>query len=163
MNLLKLSRFVQLISTGLVAGILFGDRWSTSPVRVELPAEAFIQFQQGLHLNMVPLMPILLVLAVLSGILSLWLLRRDSRTWQFRLTLLATLCIAAVLIQTRIIHAPINNELMTWQAATPPPDLREIWSRWEYSHTIRTFVSLLGFAALALVFTSSKLETPNRE
>jgi uncharacterized membrane protein len=151
MNLLKLLRFLQLISTGLVAGVLFGDRWSASSVRANLPLDCFIQLQQGVHLNMVPLMPIMMGVAILSGIVSLWVLRRDYPSWQFRLTLLATLCLIAVLVQTRIINVPINNELMTWQASQPPRDLRQIWARWEYSHTIRTIVSLVGFAALALI------------
>jgi hypothetical protein len=39
-------RFVTLLSTGLLAGILFGDRMGASLARPELSPSSFVTFQQ---------------------------------------------------------------------------------------------------------------------
>jgi hypothetical protein len=59
MRSIQAAQFVHLLSTGVLTGILFGDRWGVSSVRTQLPASCFVEFQQGLHVNFVPLMPIL--------------------------------------------------------------------------------------------------------
>src|SRR5215207_5332344 len=103
MTLLNICRFINLLSTGLLTGILFGDRWGTTPVRPTLPASCFTQFQQGLHMNYVPLMPMLLSISILSGLLSMFFLRRSYKSKEFLFTAIGTLCIAGVLILTRIV------------------------------------------------------------
>ncbi|GEM_PF-757942 len=145
MNLLNLSRFINLLSTGLLTGILFGDRWGTTPVRPTLSASCFTQFQQGLHLNYVPLMPILMGISILSGVTASLLLRRFFKSRDFLFTAAGTLCIAGVFILTLIVNVPINNALMTWQITAPPPDWQELWRPWEQSHTVRTVVAVAGF------------------
>jgi hypothetical protein len=34
---------------------------------------------------------------------------------------------------------------MTWNIASPPPDMRVIWARWESAHLIRTVISIVTF------------------
>jgi predicted DNA repair protein MutK len=67
MTVVGVARFVAVLSTGLVAGILFGDRMGATFARPALPASSFVTFQQVLHLRFVPVMPILrTALAVLG-------------------------------------------------------------------------------------------------
>ena len=153
MNLLHIFRFTHLLSTGLLTGILFGDRWGTTPIRPTLPASCFTQFQQGLHVNYVPLMPILMIVSILSGLISMVLLRRSYKNKDFILTAIGTLCIVAVFVLTRIVNVPINNELMTWQISAPPQNWLQIWMPWEQAHTVRTVISIVGFVCLLIAVT----------
>ncbi|MDX6611450.1 MAG: hypothetical protein QOD75_636 [Blastocatellia bacterium] len=104
-------------------------------------------------------MPVLLGLSLLSGVISLILLRRESRTRLFILTALATLCVLAVIVLTRLVNVPINDALMTWSATAPPPNLAELWTPGEKVHTIRTILSLVGFACLVFPATTRPLRT----
>lgn len=147
-------RFLQLLSTGLFTGILFGDRMGVTPIRPKLPPSSFILFQQELHLTFVWLMPVLLVVSLMSGAITLLLLRRDYKSSHFIFTAIATLCVLAVIVMTRLVNVPVNEALMTWSRTTPPQNLMELWAPWEKAHTIRTVVSLIGFASLVFAATT---------
>ena len=157
--LLNISRFFQLFTTGLFAGLLFGDRVGVTPIRPKLPASSFILFQQEIHLTFSKVMPVLLGVSLLSGVISLILLRRESRTSMFIFSALATLCVLAVIVMTRLVNVPINEALMTWSATAPPPNWQELWAPWERVHTIRTVVSLIAFACLVFPATNRPLRT----
>jgi uncharacterized membrane protein len=147
--LLTITRFLQLLFMGLYTGLLFGDRIGVSPIRPKLPAASFVLYQQQLHLVFGRLMPVLLIGSLLAGIVSLVLQRPNYRNTQFFFTVIALLCNAAVMILTVLINVPVNQTLMTWQVSSPPENVMQLWAPWEGSHTIRTVIALLGFAALA--------------
>jgi uncharacterized membrane protein len=151
--LLNLGRFFQLLLMGLYTGLLFGDRVGVTPIRPKLPAAAFVLFQQELHLRFGKVMPVLLAGSLLAGVISLVLLRRNYKSREFIFTTIATLCTVCVVILTRLINVPINETLMTWQAASPPENVMQLWAPWEGSHTIRTFIAVIGFASLAYATT----------
>ena len=147
---LNVFRFLQLLTTGLYTGLLFADRIGVTPIRPQLTPSAFVQYQQQLHLRFVVLMPILLITSLGSGVISVLLLRRDYRSRSFALTIIATVATLVVIVLTRLVNVPINEVLMTWQVAAPPPNVMELWSPWEQTHTIRTIISLFGFGSLIL-------------
>ena len=157
--LLNISQFLQLLTTGLFTGIFFGDRLGVTPIRPKLPASSFILFQQELHLTFGRLMPVLIIGSLLSGAVSLVLLRRDYKSSQFIFTAIATLCVLAVIVMTRLVNVPVNEALMTWRVAAPPQNLMELWAPWERVHTIRTVVSMIGFVCLAFVATTRHSNT----
>jgi uncharacterized membrane protein len=152
--LLNISRFLQLVTTGLFTGIFFGDRMGVTPIRPKLPAGSFILFQQELHLTFVKLMPVLIVVSLLSGVITLVLLKRDYKSSQFIFTAIAMLCVLAVIILTRLVNVPINEALMTWRINAPPQNLNELWAPWEKAHTIRTVVSMIAFVCLVFAATT---------
>jgi uncharacterized membrane protein len=147
--LLTISRFFQLLLTGLYTGLLFADRIGVTPIRPKLPAAAFVLYQQELHSRFGKLMPVLLAGSLLAGVVSLVLMRRDFQSKTFIFTAIATICTVGVIILTRLINVPINETLMTWQVASPPENVMQLWAPWEGSHTIRTVIAVLGFASLA--------------
>ena len=147
---LNLFRFLQLLTTGLFTGLLFADRIGTTPIRPQLAASSFVLFQQQLHLRFGILMPILLSASLLSGLISLILMRRDCRTKTFIFTAIAVLCTLFVIVITRLVNVPVNEALMTWSTTSPPPNVMELWSPWEQAHTIRTFIAVIGFSSLIL-------------
>ena len=65
-------------------------------------------------------------------------------------------------IDRTLVNVPINDALMTWQASAPPADLREIWSRWEQAHTIRTIVSVVALVSSALAATVFSAQSDRR-
>ena len=153
---LNIFRFLQLLTAGLYTGLLFADRIGVTPIRPQLSASSFVLFQQQLHIRFVILMPILIFTSLLSGIISLVLLRRELRTKTFVLTAVATLATLIVFALTRAVNVPVNEALMTWQASSPPPNVMELWSPWEQTHTIRTIISLLGFSSLIVAVLSAR-------
>lgn len=159
---LNLFRFLQLLTAGLYTGLLFADRIGVTPVRPQLPASAFVLYQQQLHIRFAILMPILLVVSLLSGLVSLFLLRRDYRNKPFIFTTLATLATLFVIVLTRLVNVPINEALMTWQVSSPPANVMELWAPWEQAHTVRTIVSLLGFSSLILAGLNRRHQTPRQ-
>lgn len=141
-------RFVALLSTGLLAGILFGDRMGASFVRPTLPSSCFVQFQQGLHGHFVPMLPFLMSIAILASLKWLILARSRSKGVGLALLGLATLGLASAFVLTLTVNVPINQQLMTWSPAAPPPDVMEIWRTWERAHTGRTV--LIGVRSRAV-------------
>ena len=154
--LLTITRFLQLVFMGLYTGILFGDRVGVTPIRPKMPAASFVLYQQQLHLVFGKLMPVLLFGSLLAGIVSLVLQRRNYRNMEYLLTVIAILCNAAVMILTVLINVPVNQTLMTWQVSTPPENVMQLWAPWEGSHTIRTVIAVLGFAALAYAYAHKR-------
>jgi len=152
--LLNLVRFFQLLLMGLYAGLLFGDRVGVTPIRPKLPAAAFVLYQQQLHLRFGKVMPVLLAGSLLAGVISLALLRRNYKDREFIFTVIATVCTVCVVILTRLINAPINETLMTWQVSSPPENVMQLWAPWEGSQTIRTVIAVIGFASLAYATTT---------
>ncbi len=137
-------RSLALVSTGILAGIFFGDWMGASPVRPTLSASCFVQFQQGLHRRFKVLMPIVIFTSILTNAVAAWLTwGPNSRTaFCFGLSALAVL---AILVMTRIVNIPINEVLMTWTVENPPGDWWQTWRPWERTHTVRTLLAVLTF------------------
>jgi uncharacterized membrane protein len=149
-------RFAAVFSTGLLAGIFLGDRMGASFARPALPPSSFVRFQQIQHVHFVKMMPILMGIAILSNVAWLVLIRSRVGSWGFSFLVLATLAYVSVAVLTRTVNVPINDLLMTWNASSPPPNVLEIWTRWERVHTIRTCVAVAGFAFELLAFGASQ-------
>lgn len=155
MRALPAIRFVAVFSTGLLAGILFGDRMGASFARPALSPSGFVTFQQTQHMHFVRMMPVLMGIAVLSSMAWLVLIRSRLRTAGFLFVALATASLVAIAILTRTVNVPINLQLMTWSASSPPLDMMQIWARWEQVHTVRTVMAMLGFACALFAFGAS--------
>lgn len=141
MTALTVARVATVVSTGLFAGILLGDRAGATYARPRLTPSGFVQFQQIVHANFVRMMPVLILAAILAGLVWLLSIRRRWRGAEFWLVAAATAAVLLCAILTRAVNVPINEQLMTWSVSTPPPDLRERWAPWERVHTIRTIAA----------------------
>ena len=124
--------------------------------RPALSPSSFVTFQQIQHVHFARMMPILIGTALLSS-LAWWILSRPRiGSAEFAFLALGTLASISVIVVTRTVNVPINNQLMTWNASSPPMDVREIWARWEQMHTVRTLLALLGFVSELGAFGASK-------
>lgn len=156
MNVSAMVRVVAVFSTGLVAGIFLGDRMGASFARPALPRSSFVTFQQVQHAHFVKMMPVLLGIAILSSLAWLVLIRSQFGSASFTFLALATLATISVAVLTRAVNVPINEQLMTWNASSPPPNVMAIWARWEQAHTVRTCVAGVGFFCELLAFSTAR-------
>ena len=151
-----LARLVAVFSAGLIAGILLGDRMGASFARPALSPSSFVTFQQIQHAHFVRMMPILMGIVILSSAAWLFRIRSSVRSTEFVFLAFAALAYLSVATLTGAVNVPINRELMTWDAASPPADAMAIWARWEQAHTARTFLAVVGFVLEVLAFGAAK-------
>ena len=152
MSLSTVVRVVAIACAGMLAGIYFGHLAGPQYALHALDGSAFVQFQQVVHVHYVRFMPPLVLGALFSAIAWLVLLRRSWRSTEFRLVAASAIAIAIIAGLTRAISVPLNEALMTWSIAAPPPDLRQIWAPWEQVNTARAWLAIgvLVLEALAL-------------
>jgi uncharacterized membrane protein len=150
------ARFGSVFGAGLASGVLLGDRMGATFARPELPASSFVTFQQIVHRHFVVMMPILLGITILSCAAWLILARSRRGSAEFAFLALGALAFVSIAVLTRSINVPINDQLMTWDPSSAPPDVMNIWARWERAHTIRTVLALPGFVLLLLAFATAK-------
>lgn len=151
--LLVAVRVLALVSTGLAAGVFLGHRRGVSVAMPQLDPASFVQLQQIIHVQFVPMMPVLLFLAAGASITWALQLRVSADRIARWLAGLAAAAMTAALALTLAINVPINNTLMTWSVAAPPPDVRALWQPWEVSHAIRTVLAFAAFVAQAVVLS----------
>ena len=75
MRLLRVAASIEIIATGLIAGIFIAIA-TTEPARLSLEPSAFVQLQQGIHVVYGRMMPPLVITAILAGLVWLILLRK---------------------------------------------------------------------------------------
>ena len=157
MNLLVIVRVVAVVCAGLLAGIYFGYRAGDYYALQKLSASNFVQFQQVIHMHFARFMPPLVLTALLAALAWLVMLRSQWKSTEFWLIAASTCGIVLIAAMTRAVNVPLNNQLMTWDIAAPPSNLREIWAPWDRVNTVRTFVSVtvLILEAVALSIRSS--------
>jgi Domain of unknown function (DUF1772) len=146
MGVLGMVRMVAIFSSGVFAGILFGDRMGATFARPSLSPSSFLQFQRIQHVHFARMMPPLTLAAIASALGWLIIVRAQWNSSQFSLVTMASGAMVLAAVLTFRVNIPINNQLMTWSVAAPPENMREIWNRWEKIHTIRTILWLSAFA-----------------
>jgi len=146
-----------------MAGLMFGDRLGPAYARRILSASSFVQQQQIIHTHYVRLLPVLSLGAMLGGLAWLFFLGVRWKGPEFWLVLLAMVAIAVAAALTVLVNFPLNAQLMTWNAAAPPDNLKEIWSPWEKVHTVRTVLWVGAFAleVAALSLFASQINRVN--
>jgi len=120
-------------------------------------AVGFIHIGKTIIANVAWPMRILMPACILFMLLSAWLYPEKKSPGSF-LNMAACLLIIVALLITLLVEVPIDNQIKTWTAETIPSDWGAIRERWQYFHTVRTFVSLVSFGSLAtaIMFPKSK-------
>jgi uncharacterized membrane protein len=152
MSALLAVQLVALFTTGLLAGIFFGDRMGNSYARPKLPAGCFVTFQQTQNARFAKMMPLPILAAGVSSALWMVLLRKRVDTPDFLLVAAGTLALVICVGITRAVNIPINNRVAKWSASSPPQDISRIWKHWERVHTVRTAFAVLAFVLQLLAF-----------
>jgi uncharacterized membrane protein len=111
----------------------------------ELSASSFVQLQKIIHVHYVKFMPPLVLTALVSSIVWLVMIRSQWRTTGFWLVAISACAILVVAAATRAINVPLNDQLMTWETASPPTNLRELWAPWDRVNTLRSILATVAF------------------
>jgi uncharacterized membrane protein len=139
-----LVKCLNLLLAALVAGTAFGVWLGFNPG--PLSAGAYVEHQQLAIRSLNVVMPTLgAICIVLTVVNAVWGGGGGARRG---LLLAAALCFVAAGIVTRFRNQPINREVMTWSAQSPPaswPTARDIWWQW---HVVRTSAAVLGLTLL---------------
>lgn len=162
MSVIVVVRIIAIFSSGLFAGILFGDRMGATFARPVLNPSSFLQFQRIQHVHFARMMPPLTLAAIAGGLGWLIMVRAQWNSPQFWLVAVATGTMVLAAALTLGVNIPINNQLMTWSVTAPPENMMEIWNRWERVHTIRTilWIGAFAFEVIALsVLASASTKT----
>lgn len=141
MDVATMVRVIALACAGMLAGIFFGYRMGAYYALQKLSSSSFVQFQQVVHAHYVKFMPPLTLSALLAALAWLFMARSHRGSAEFWLVSASACGIALIAAMTRAVNVPLNNQLMTWDVAAPPADVRAIWVPWDRINTIRTFVS----------------------
>ncbi len=161
MHVLAIVRVVAVVCTGLLAGIFLGHRAGAYYALQEVSASSFVQFQQAVHKHFVRFMPPLVLTAVVGGLAWLVMVRSQWTSAEFWLIAGSTFGLALNAVMTRVVNVPLNNQLMTWNIAAPPANVRALWVPWDRVNTIRTVVAagalILEAVALSLRATVGRV------
>jgi uncharacterized membrane protein len=157
MSVVTALRVVAIACAGLLAGIYPGDRAGAHYARPELDPSSFVRFQQVVHVHYAKFMPPLVLIALLTALAWLVTVRPQWRSAELWLVAASVCGIALVAALTRAVNVPLNNELMTWNVAAPPSNLKEIWAPWARVNTTRAIVTtvVLVLEGLALSLRAS--------
>jgi uncharacterized membrane protein len=141
----KILLFITGILLVLVTGVFWGTWFSLSRTMHTLPGETFVvigkQIMQNVALGMSIMMPL-----GIAGIIVLLLMAGRKKKAHFYWLLTALVLFAVALAITLFIEVPIDNQIRTWAGGSLPNDWEAIRDRWQFYHTDRTFLSLVGIA-----------------
>jgi uncharacterized membrane protein len=160
---LMILRVAAVVSAGLLAGIFFGHRAGVQHATPALSPSGFVHLQQIIHTEYVVFMPPLVLTALVSSVLWALMRRSQWRNAEFWLVAVSATAIFAIAAATRAVNAPLNDQLMTWSVASPPPNLRELWAPWERVNTLRSVLATLALVLEAVALALGASGTLSRQ
>ena len=148
-NILTMFQKITVLVTGmlliLVTGLFWGTWFSLSRTMEGLSAETFLAIGKEIIANVAVPMSIILP-ASLLGLMILLARSWKKRSVYFFCMLVTLLLFIIALVITVAVEVPMDNKIKTWEVSTIPSEWTPIRDRWEYYHTMRTFVTLAGMA-----------------
>ena len=157
---LKTVRFVSLLLTALVAGLLFCHALEL-PNKMKLGAATWLTVQHTLYNAFGPVAGLIEPVAIVSTLALLAMVR--GRRMVFALTLLASLCLVAHLAEWFAVVNPVNLEVNGWTEASMPADWARAHDRWEYGHAAGAGLTIVARSALILAALADTPRAPGRQ
>ncbi len=156
---LKTVRFISLLSTALLAGLLFCHALEL-PNKMKLGAATWLTVQQVLYNLFGPVAGVIEPVAIVSTLALLGMV--GGRRTVFALTLLASLRLMAHLAEWFAVVDPVNREVNAWTETTMPVDWTRARDRWEYGHAAGAVLAIVALAALILAALRETAPAPRR-
>lgn len=148
----QLIKFLDVILTGLVAGIIFGIWIGYNPQ--SLSSVAYVEQQQNAIRALNVLMPVLGLISIILTVAYAFLCRGDKLNRN--LLFAAAVFLIASGVITRFGNQPINAVVITWDLDSIPDNWTELRDRWWTFHIMRTLSALTGFALIVWVTINDK-------
>ncbi len=144
---LRVTRFANLLLTGLLVGNEFGTKVAVHPSLERLSTPERIRAEQEVTRRYATIMPFWMSSVIVSCLPVLALGRRTSG---FRYSLLGTLRFAAMLASTWFGNVPINKRVLELSPETDQEEFVELRERWDRLHTLRALLNIAGFGFLVV-------------
>ena len=148
----RLVLFAALFFVALVAGAAFAIWIDYNPAGMS-PAFYTQKMQHAIRVFTIPL-PAVVILGVLFTLGSTILARGERPEFYF--LIVASVCIIAVAFITAFGNIPINNQIKTWPATSPPSNWQELAQKWWWFQTVRTIAALGGLSLLIIAAQTSR-------
>lgn len=149
MRSIQMVHIVAAFCIGLFAGLLYTFEQGVIPMLNTLSAGQYAQVQQQLIRSLDAFPTGVIVVANLAMLLPLYPLIRlwkQRQTAYWRLTALGwMLFFFGVGVFTIALNVPINNYVLSWDAAMPPADWEAARANWNTLNSIRTPINYISF------------------
>jgi uncharacterized membrane protein len=137
-------RFINILISGLVAGILVGIWLGYNPMTFSF--STYLEYQQGAIRSLNTIMPLLGLISILLTLTSAFLQKKNKIVYR-------TLLIAGILLiigglVTKFGNQPINSTVMTWNNSIVPDNWTELRNKWWSLHELRTVTILFAFCLI---------------
>jgi hypothetical protein len=142
----KTALFLTVMSFALVTGVFWGTWFSLSRSIAAVSPATFLENGKIFIGNLAVPMRILMPGAILCGLFTAFLARKERAVFGF--VLAGSLLMILAMIITLSVNVPIDNRIKTWTLQTLPADWGRIRDHWETFHTLRTFVSIAALASV---------------
>jgi uncharacterized membrane protein len=140
------------VSSGIVAGVLFAVALSVLPALFAMPTDRYVYAHKLIGRHWDPTMPVIVLCSTLVDLVLAFLAPAGRVRVLFAV---AAVLLLGVSIVSHYCNVPINRRVKAVDPETIPPDWRDprpLWRRW---HLLRTALAILAVAvnatALALL------------
>jgi hypothetical protein len=151
---LRIWRFTTIYLTALTLSLTFCHLLEM-PRKMQYGEGLYMAVQHSLYLYFAWVGAFAEVAAVACLIVLSVSLRKRKAV--FRLTLAATICVAAGLAVWFALVSPANVQMAQWNSLPLPANWTEVRRQWEFGHAASAVLDLVGFGALVL---SVVIDTP---
>lgn len=150
----KICQFIAIYLTAVTLSMTFAHLLEM-PRKMQYDQSLYRAVQHSLYLYFAWVGSIAEVAAVIFLIILCVLLRRNGRA--FRLTLVATVCVAAGLAVWFLRVNTANAQMAQWTTLPLPENWTAVRRQWEYGHAMSAVLDLIGFGTLlaSVVFPGS--------
>jgi uncharacterized membrane protein len=159
-SFLKPLRFIAIVVTGLLAGILCDFMFFITPALATLGASSFTETTKAIDKQFFDPIPWVYTVSNFAILFVLLLLIRQWRSAAFMLTLLALICALASTASSLLINVPINVDVINnWSVQNPPAYWSQSRDTWDQANVFRAILEVIGFAALVITVLLPTRET----
>lgn len=140
---------IALLLSGVAAGMFLMDFFGYLPVLPRLAPQHAVEFyQQSLPFRRT----IFRIVTGSSGLAGVALFLFFSKGSSRRLVAAHLLCLVALVVYTNGVLVPLNQEIATWQAASPPPGWDVAFSKLVNFERLRSFLPAAAFTLQLIAF-----------
>lgn len=148
MNLTFALRYLSLLFVGLLAGNAFAFVLGVGPALEMLSVGTYVEFHQAMMSFLGERAPILYGGAIVSLLLSMYVMRRQWRSLEYIMVFFALICVLDELLMSVSGNMPLTRVIQSWQINQPPNNWAEVRSQWMYLMYWRCALLVSAFVLL---------------
>jgi uncharacterized membrane protein len=142
-------RFINLVSSGLTAGILVTVLAAVVPAMLDLPDEMALRYKQRFDPLIDRINPPAGVLAITSAFLLLVTVD-DLPSTAVVFTIVGIFGSLGVMAISLGFNMRINRRMAKWSTEAPAAEFRSVVASWSTGHSIRTLSGVIGFVGYVI-------------